>query len=69
MGLKRIEFGAHAMVYVGTKNTTKIRNVPEITLKAANDTGGFYFMYFYAGKMMHGYIWMSYQLITKKSER
>ena len=28
MGLKMIEFGDYAMVYVGVKNTTKIRSVP-----------------------------------------
>ena len=38
MGLKMIEFGAYAMVYVGTKNTMKIRSVSEIALKASNDT-------------------------------
>ena len=38
MGLKRIIFGTYEMVYVGTKNTMKIRSVPEITLKASNKT-------------------------------
>ena len=30
---KRIEFGAYAMVYVGTHNNMKKRSVPEIALK------------------------------------
>ena len=32
-GKKRIEFGAYAMVYVGTHNNMKKRSVPEIALK------------------------------------
>ena len=34
MGLKRIEFGAYAMVYVGATNTMKRRIVPALVLKA-----------------------------------
>ena len=39
VGLKMIESGAYAMVYVRTENTTKIRGVPEIALKPPNKTG------------------------------
>ena len=45
------------MVYVGTKNTKKIRIIPEITLQALSDTGGFYFMSLYINNNMHSYIW------------
>ena len=41
MGLKMEEFGACAMVYAGTTNTMKRRSVPEIVLKASNETGLF----------------------------
>ena len=57
IGLKDIEFGTYAMVYVGTINTTKIRSVTEIVLKTSNKTGGFYLMYLYTGKRIHIYIW------------
>ena len=56
MGLKRIEFGAYAMVYVGTKNTMKINRVPEITLDGSNETVVLYLMYLYTDNIMHGYI-------------
>ena len=56
MGLKVIEFGAHAMVYVRTKNTTIRSSTTEIALKASNETGGSHFMCLYTGNRMHSYI-------------
>ena len=53
MGLKRIEFGAYVMVYVGTKNTMKINRVPEITLDGSNETVVLYLMYLYTDNIMH----------------
>ena len=35
-GKKRIEFGAYAMVYMGTKGNMKKSSVPAIALKASN---------------------------------
>ena len=39
---KRIEFGAYAMVYVGTHNNMKKRSVPAVVLKVSNEDGGFF---------------------------
>ena len=54
---KRLEFGAYALVYVGTSNNMKSRGVPAIALKASNEAGGFYFMSLHTGKRIHSYIW------------
>ena len=35
----------------------KSRCVPEIALKASNDSGGYYFMNIFTGKRMHSYNW------------
>ena len=32
LGVKRIQFGANAMMYIGTKNDMKARSVPAIAL-------------------------------------
>ena len=42
LGQKRIAFCLCMIVHVGTTNTMKIRCVPDISLKASNDYGGFY---------------------------
>ena len=57
MSLKRISFGSHAMVYIGTTNTMKRRAVPAIALDESNDHGGYYFMNLYTGKRLHSYNW------------
>ena len=41
-GKKEIEFGAYAMVYVGTHNNMKKRSIQAIVLKASNEEGGFF---------------------------
>ena len=56
-GKKQIEFGAYAMVYMGTKGNMKKRSVPTIALKASNEEGRYFFMSLYTGKRFHGYIW------------
>ena len=50
MGQKMISFGSYAMVHIGTTNTARSRRVPEIALKASNDSGGYHFMNIFAGK-------------------
>ena len=52
-----MEFGAYAMVYMGTKGNMKKRSVPAISLKASNEEGGYFFMSLYTGKRLHSYIW------------
>ena len=47
------------MVQIGTKNTTKSRCVPEITLKASSYSGGYYSMNIFTGTLMHIYDWKS----------
>ena len=54
---KRIPFGACTMTCIGAKNNMKQRCVPEISLRPSNNAGGNYFMYLYAGKILHSYIW------------
>ena len=56
MGLKSIEFGAYAMVYVGTTNNMKIRSDQEIALKASHETAELYCVTLYTGDRMHSYI-------------
>ena len=56
-GNKQIEFGAYAMVYMGTKGNMKKRSVPAIDLKASNEEGGYLLMSLYTGKRLHRYIW------------
>ena len=56
LGKKQIEFGAYAMVYMGTKGNMKKRCVPAIALKASNEEGGYFFMSLYTGKRIHSYI-------------
>ena len=38
MNQNRIEFGAYALVYLGTSNTMKKRSIPAIALKASNNS-------------------------------
>ena len=52
-GVKRIPYGAYAMVYVETRNDMKARSVPGIALKPSNNDGGQYFMPLYTGKRIH----------------
>ena len=56
-GKRRIEFGAYAMVYVGTHNNMKKGSVPAIALNASNEEGGYFFMSLYSVKRLHSYIW------------
>ena len=56
-GNKIIEFGAYAMVYLGTHKNMEKRSVPELVLKASNEEGGYFFMSLYSGKRLHSYIW------------
>ena len=57
MKYKTIVFGAHAMVYIGTKNNMDARSIPAIALNASNEHGGHYFMSLYSGKRIHSYEW------------
>ena len=41
---KNIVFGSSVMVHNGTTNTMKILCVPEILLKASNNSGGYYLL-------------------------
>ena len=50
MGQKKIASGSYAMVHIGTTNTMKIKGVPEIELKASNDSGEYYFMNIFTRK-------------------
>ena len=56
MGKKKIAIGSHAMVHIGATNTMKIRRVTAISLKASNDSDGYYIMSIFSGKLMHRYI-------------
>ena len=38
--VKRIVFGSHAQVHMGTMNSMKHRSIPAIALKALNEKGG-----------------------------
>jgi len=53
MNNKRISFGSHAMVFVGSDNSMKRRSVPAIALDPSNNHGGHYFMNLYTGKKLH----------------
>ena len=44
LGVKRIPFGACAMVYTGTSKSMKSRSVPRVSLKPSNNYCGQYFM-------------------------
>ena len=57
MGHLNIAFGSYVMVHIGITNTSKIRCVPEIELKAPNYSGGYYFMNIFIGKQMYSYNW------------
>ena len=57
MGQKMIAFGSYVMGYIGTTNKMKRICVPEIALKASNNSGGYYFMNTFTGKLMHSYNW------------
>ena len=48
---KRTAFGSYVMVHIGTTNTTGIRRVPETTLKVSNNSGWYYFMNIFTGKL------------------
>ena len=45
-----IDFCFYVMVHIGKTNTTKIICVLEISLKAPNYSGGYYFMNIFTGK-------------------
>ena len=66
---KRIEFGAYAMVHVGTNNNMKRRSVPGIALRASNESGGYFFMSLYTGKQLHSYIWEELPISEEVIER
>ena len=53
LGVKKIRFGAYAMVYTGTRNGMKSRSLPVVALNTSNNDGGKYFMTHYTGKRMH----------------
>ena len=55
MGQNKLAFGSYALVQIGTTNTMQIRCVPAISLKVSNDSGGYYFMNIFTGKLMHSY--------------
>ena len=42
MGQKKIEFGSYSMVNIFTTNTLRSRSVLEISLKASNNSSGYY---------------------------
>ena len=50
------------MFYVGTTTNMKRRSVPDIMLKASNETRWLYFMSFYTSKKMHRYTWYELQI-------
>ena len=52
-GHKRIAFGSYEMVHIGTANTMRSRCVPEFALKDSNDSGDYYLMHIFTGKLMH----------------
>ena len=57
MGKKNIYFVSHTMVHINRMKIKNCRVVPEISLKASNNSGGYYFYeYIYGGKM-HRYNW------------
>ena len=49
MVYKNIYLGSYMMVHIGTTNTIKIRCVPEIALKASNNSTGHSFMNIFSG--------------------
>ena len=57
MSRKRINFGAYAMVHIGTTNTMKRRSVPSIALRESNENGGYFFMSLHTGKRLHSNKW------------
>lgn len=57
MSIKRIPFGAYALVYIQTSNDMKARSVPAIALSEPNQKGGHYFMSLHIGKKIHAYVW------------
>ena len=69
MKYKRIVFGAHAMVYIGTNNKLDARSVPAIALNSSNQHGGHYFMSLYSGKRIHSYEWKEVPIDEEVIER
>ena len=57
MEQKNIDFFSYEMSHIGTTNRMKIRRVPEITLKASNDSSGYYFMNIFTRKKIHSCNW------------
>ena len=57
MKYKRITYGAHAMVFMGSSNKLNARSVPAVAMNASNEHGGHYFMSLYSGKRIHSYEW------------
>ena len=51
---KQIAFGAYKMVHTGTVKNTKVRDIPAITLKPLNESGGYTFMSLLSGKKICG---------------
>ena len=52
-----IRFGAYALVYIGTTNSTKQRTVGEITIRPENEQFGNYSIYLATRKQLHNFIW------------
>ena len=56
---KRVMFGSHAMVYVGTDNSMDTRAVPSIAMEQSNIFGGYRFLSLETGKVLHSNKWVS----------
>ena len=56
--MRRVEFGAYAMVYVGTSNNMESRAVPCIAMDESNIFGGHRFLSLESGKVLHSNKWV-----------
>ena len=56
-GKKIIEFRAYAMVYVGTHNNTKKKELTISRLESVQRGRSLFLMSLYSGKIIHSYIW------------
>ena len=66
---KRISFGFHAMVFIGTDKTMKRSSAPAIALNPSNNHGGHYFMNLYTGKKLHSYHWQELPIDDETIDR
>ena len=57
LGVKKIPFGAYAMVYTGTINIMNSRSASGVYLKPSNNDGGQYSISVYTAKRANSYIW------------